>query len=110
MSCRRSASAWPCPGSRARDHVVVQGDYETANSMSFYQPLPVEVVDGGAPALESGLHDPGAPRMLLSRDALSGLWSGAGHVCVLAAEDRLAALALQGAIPVTRAEGRVLVC
>jgi hypothetical protein len=95
---------------RAGDHVVVQGDYETANSMSFYQPLPIEIVDGGAPALASGLRDPKAPRMLLAREALGALWSGAGRVCVLAAEDRLAALALAGPVPVTRAEGRVLVC
>jgi hypothetical protein len=95
---------------RAGDHVVVAGDYETANSLSFYQPLPVEVVDGGAPALASGLRLPQAPRMLLSRAELHALWQGGGRVCVLAGEDRLAALGLAAAVTVTRSEGRVLVC
>jgi 4-amino-4-deoxy-L-arabinose transferase-like glycosyltransferase len=92
------------------DHVVVQGDYETANSMSFYQPLPIEVVDGGAPALASGLREASAFPMVLSRDALRALWAGDRRVCVLVGEDRLGALALPVPLPVTRAEGRVLAC
>jgi len=39
---------------RPGDHLVVVGDYESANSLSFYQPLHVEVFDGVAYALSPG--------------------------------------------------------
>jgi hypothetical protein len=72
------------------DHLVVDGDYETANSMNFYQPLPLQVVEGSAPTLEDGLSYPDAPRLLLTLRDLEWGWKSGEHYCLLAPEERLA--------------------
>jgi hypothetical protein len=81
---------------RAGDHVVIVGDYESANSLSFYQPLHVEVVDGVAYALVPGLKYPDAPRVVLTRAELEALWRGAGRVFALVPRDRLGEWGLGG--------------
>lgn len=91
-------------------HVIVEGDYETANSMSFYQPWPIAIVDGQAPTLAAGLAASDAPHMVLTRAELEDLWTARGDTCVLAPSDRLASLRLGQATLVARAEGRALVC
>jgi hypothetical protein len=91
-------------------HLVVDGDYETANSMNFYQALPVLVVEGSAPTLEDGLTYPDAPRLLLSLNDFERGWKSGEHYCLLAPEERLSGLGLSPVHMVTRAEGRILAC
>ena len=95
---------------RLGDHVVVDGDYETANSMNFYQPLPLQIVEGSAPTLEDGLRYPDAPRLLLSLPDLEGGWKSGERYCVLAPEERLSGLGLSPVHVVMSAGGRVLAC
>ena len=92
------------------DHVVVVGDYETANSMSFYAPVPLEIVEGRAPTLAAGLREPDAPRMVLSRADFEAIWNGEGRACVVSPEGRLGGLGLASGIELTRSLDRVLVC
>jgi 4-amino-4-deoxy-L-arabinose transferase-like glycosyltransferase len=95
---------------RGGDHLVVDGDYETANSMNFYQPLLLEIVEGSAPTLEDGLRYPDAPRLLLSlRELQSGWGSGEGY-CLLAPEERLPGLGLLPLHVVESGGGRTLAC
>jgi 4-amino-4-deoxy-L-arabinose transferase-like glycosyltransferase len=68
---------------RPGDHLVVVGDYESANSVSFYQPLPVQVFDGVAYALVPGMKYPDAPRVVLTRPELEALWRGPGRAFAL---------------------------
>jgi 4-amino-4-deoxy-L-arabinose transferase-like glycosyltransferase len=91
-------------------HLVVDGDFETANSMNFYQPLPLQIVEGSAPTLEDGLSYPDAPPLLLSLHDLERGWKSGEHYCLLAPEERLSRLRLTPVEVVTRAEGRILVC
>jgi hypothetical protein len=91
-------------------HLVVDGDFETANSMNFYQPLPLQIVEGSAPTLEDGLSYPDAPPLLLSLHDLERGWKSEEHYCLLAPEERLSRLRLTPVDVVTRAEGRILVC
>jgi 4-amino-4-deoxy-L-arabinose transferase-like glycosyltransferase len=95
---------------RPGDHVVVVGDYETANSMSFYAPPRLEIVEGRAPTLAAGLRDPDAPKMVLSRADLQRIWNSEGRACVLSPEDRLGGLGLASGFEPMRSLDRVLVC
>jgi 4-amino-4-deoxy-L-arabinose transferase-like glycosyltransferase len=74
---------------RAGDHLVVVGDYESANSLNFYEPLHVEVLDGVAYALIPGMKYPDAPRVVLTREEFAGLWQGGGRVFALVPKERL---------------------
>jgi 4-amino-4-deoxy-L-arabinose transferase-like glycosyltransferase len=81
---------------RPGDHLVVVGDYESANSLSFYQPLPVQVFGGVAYALVPGMKYPDAPRVVLTRAELEALWRGAGRVFALVPRARLGEWGLGG--------------
>jgi 4-amino-4-deoxy-L-arabinose transferase-like glycosyltransferase len=93
---------------RPGDHLVVVGDYESANSVSFYQPLHVEVVGGVAYALVPGMKYPDAPRVVLTRAELEALWWGAGRVFALVPRARLGEWAL-GGTEIAAGPDRVLV-
>jgi 4-amino-4-deoxy-L-arabinose transferase-like glycosyltransferase len=81
---------------QAGDHLVVVGDYESANSMNFYEPLKVEVVDGVAYALIPGMKYPDAPKVVLSREEFEKLWNSHERVFVLVPKDRLGELKPEG--------------
>jgi hypothetical protein len=81
---------------RPGDHLVVVGDYESANSLSFYQPLRVEVYGGLAYALIPGMRYADAPRVVLTRPQLEALWRGSGRVFALVPKARRAELGLDG--------------
>jgi 4-amino-4-deoxy-L-arabinose transferase-like glycosyltransferase len=81
---------------RAGDHLVVVGDYESANSLSFYQPLRVEVYGGLAYALIPGLKYADAPQVVLTRARLEALWQGSGRVFALVPQARRAEFGLDG--------------
>jgi 4-amino-4-deoxy-L-arabinose transferase-like glycosyltransferase len=76
----------------AGDRVVLIGDYESANSISFYQPLRVEVYDGQAYALIPGMKYQDAPQIILSKEEFGTAWQSATRVFALLPKSRLADL------------------
>ncbi len=78
------------------DHLVVVGDYESANSISFYQPLNVEVFEGVAYALIPGMKFPDAPRIVLSRNELESMWWSQSRVFAIVPKSRAGELGLSG--------------
>jgi hypothetical protein len=75
-----------------RDRLVVVDDYETANSLSFYQPLHVEVFDGLAYALVPGMKYPDAPKIVLTREEFSAAWQSERRVFALVPKARIGEL------------------
>jgi 4-amino-4-deoxy-L-arabinose transferase-like glycosyltransferase len=110
VSSKRFGTAVARRSSDHPAHVVIEGDYETANSMAFYEPWPLLLVDGGAPTLAAGLAKADAPRMILDRSQLAALWRTSNETCVLTPTDRLPSLDLPQATLVARTAGRTLVC
>ncbi len=74
------------------DHLVVLGDFESANSLTFYQPLHVEICDGVAYSLIPGMKYADAPQILLNREEFKALWKDRGRVFVLLPKARLGEL------------------
>jgi hypothetical protein len=70
----------------AGDRIVVMDDYESANSLSFYQPLPVEICDGIAYALVPGMQYPDAPKLLWTRQEFDAAWRSSQRVFVLVSD------------------------
>ncbi|MDR0311413.1 MAG: glycosyltransferase family 39 protein [Acidobacteriota bacterium] len=92
------------------DAAVVLGDFETANSVNFYAPVPLYVYKGSAALLTQGMSYPDAPQMLLDPESFAGMWESGRRTFMLAPEDMLPSLKLQSACPVLRSFDRVLVC
>jgi 4-amino-4-deoxy-L-arabinose transferase-like glycosyltransferase len=92
------------------DAAVVLGDFETANSVNFYAPVPLYIFKGSAALLAQGMSYPDAPRMLLTPTSFDAMWEGSSRAFLLAPEDQLPLLNLQSAWPVLRSSGRILVC
>ncbi len=90
------------------DHVVVVGDYESVNSLNFYEPLRVEVVDGVAYALIPGMKYPDAPRIVLTRGEFEGLWRDQARVFAIVPAARAGVLKPAGMV-VLRVLDRLLV-
>jgi 4-amino-4-deoxy-L-arabinose transferase-like glycosyltransferase len=88
------------------DRLVIVGDFESANSMAFYQRLPLQMV-GGAPNLRHGLSYPDAPRLLITPGDLARYVQQPGWTFVLAPKSRLAELPIAGQ-PLLEMGGRVL--
>jgi 4-amino-4-deoxy-L-arabinose transferase-like glycosyltransferase len=78
------------------DRIVVVGDLESANSISFYQPLPVQVFDGVANSLIPGLKYKDAPKVVLSRAEFDAIWQSQGRAFALGSRDRISGLNIQG--------------
>ena len=95
---------------RPGDAAVVLGDFETANSINFYAPVPLYVYNGSAALLTQGMSYPAAPQMLLAPSSFARMWEGNSRAFLLVPEDQLSSLELQSAWPVLRSSGRVLVC
>jgi hypothetical protein len=81
---------------RPGDRVVVVGDYESANSLNFYQPLPVEVADGTAYALIPGMRFPDSPEIVLTGEEFRSAWHSNERVFALVPESRIRPLKLDG--------------
>jgi 4-amino-4-deoxy-L-arabinose transferase-like glycosyltransferase len=90
------------------DRLVVIGDYESANSLSFYQPLHVELLDGVAYALIPGMKFADAPNMVLTKKEFSAAWQSQNRVFVLLPKTRMDSLNPSG-IEMMRVLHRVLV-
>ncbi len=74
------------------DHLIVVGDYESANSLNFYEPLPVEIYDGVAYALIPGMKYPDAPRIVLKREEFERTWKSESRVFALIPRTRVGEL------------------
>ncbi len=81
---------------RPGDRLIVVGDYESANSINFYQPLHVEVVDGLAYALVPGMKYPDAPRTILPRQEFASAWKSPKRVFALVPKTRIGELSPAG--------------
>ena len=81
---------------RPGDRLVVVGDYESANSLNFYESLPVEIFDGSAYALIPGMRYPDAPEIVLSREEFQTAWRSSGRVFALVPVARIGELGLNG--------------
>jgi len=68
---------------RSGDRLIVVGDYESANSLSFYTPLRVEVSGGLAYALVPGLKYPDAPKIVLTDKEFEAAWQSGRRVFAL---------------------------
>jgi len=95
---------------RPGDAAVVLGDYETANSINFYAPVPLYIFDGSAALLTQGMSYKDAPQMLLTPSTFAGIWEGKSRTFLLAPEDLITSLNLNSAWHVLRSSGRVLIC
>ncbi len=65
------------------DRLVVVGDYEASNSLNFYQPLQVEVVEGMAYTM------PDDPGVVLSKKEYLEAWQSTDRVFVLTPEEKI---------------------
>jgi hypothetical protein len=81
---------------RSGDRLVVVDDYESANSLNFYEPLGVEVFSGTAYALIPGMKYLDAPKIVLSRQEFQSAWQSPNHTFVVIPKSRLAELNLGG--------------
>ena len=91
------------------DRVVVMGDYESANSLNFYEPWPVEVCGGVAYALMPGMKYPDAPQIVLTQKEFETVWkSPESRVFALVPKARLGDLTPAG-MEILRVLDRVLV-
>jgi hypothetical protein len=81
---------------RPGDRLVVVGDYESANSLNFYEPLRVEIFDGSAYALIPGMRYPDSPEIILSQEEFQSAWRSAGRVFALVPAARIGELSLDG--------------
>ncbi len=107
ISSKRFALA-VAQAARPGDRLVVAGDYESANSLNFYEPLRVEVYDGVAYALIPGMKFKDAPQIVLTRPDFEAGWRGPERVFALLPRTRLAELKPAG-IPMLQVLDRVLV-
>ena len=73
---------------RPEDRLIVMEDYESANSLNFYQPLHVEVVNGLAYALVPGMKYPDAPKIILTKQEFIKAWQSGTRVFALAPKAR----------------------
>ena len=80
------------------DRLIVVGDYESANSISFYTQLPVEIYKGVAYALIPGMKYPDSPRMILTAEEFRSAWSSPRRVFVLAPKEHLKELMPGGTV------------
>jgi 4-amino-4-deoxy-L-arabinose transferase-like glycosyltransferase len=93
---------------RPGDRVIVADHYESANSLNFYEPLPVEVFSGEAYALIPGMAYPDSPKIVLTPQEFQSAWQSQTRIFVLGSERRLAELNLRG-VPMLSLLNRALI-
>jgi 4-amino-4-deoxy-L-arabinose transferase-like glycosyltransferase len=77
---------------RPGDRLVVVDDYESANSLNFYEPLPVEVYSGAAYALIPGMKYPDAPKIVLTQQEFQSAWKSPRNMFALLPKSRVGEL------------------
>lgn len=90
--------------------VVVVGDFEFANSINFYAPVQLFLLEGRAASIEQGLRYSDAPRMIISREELDKLWLGRERAFLLSSTGEMERGGPQPAFPILEHSGRRLVC
>lgn len=93
----------------ARPRVIVLGDFESANSINFYSSAQIMILGGRAESIERGLGYADAPKVLISRDYLEGLWNGPERIFLLGSQEKVAQLGLSPAFTVLDYSGRRLI-
>jgi 4-amino-4-deoxy-L-arabinose transferase-like glycosyltransferase len=93
---------------RPGDRLIVLDDYESANSLAFYQPLRVEVCEGLAYALIPGMKFPDAPRIVLTLEEFDRAWLSPGRVFALGPKSRMSEVKPDG-VKVMQILDRVLI-
>ena len=81
---------------RQGDRLVVMGDYESANSLNFYEPLRVEVYGGTAYALIPGMKYPKSPKIVLTRQEFQAAWRSPRRIFALVPKTRIGDLSPAG--------------
>jgi len=76
------------------DRLILMDDYESANSLSFYQPLQVEIHDGQAYALVPGMRFPDAPNIVLSQEEFRAAWRSGSRIFLIGPIGRIETLDL----------------
>jgi 4-amino-4-deoxy-L-arabinose transferase-like glycosyltransferase len=95
---------------RPGDSLITFGDYEAANSINFYAPMPLEMCEGTAAVLSWGLRYQDAPRRILSQAEMKSRWNGPSRTFLLVPDARIADLSLKRPYEVLRSAGRTLLC
>lgn len=93
------------PGERT----IVMGDFESANSILFYAPVRLMLLDGKAESIERGLHFADAPKLIISRDYLESIWRGPERTFLLGTEREIASLGIAPSFIVADYAGRRLI-
>jgi 4-amino-4-deoxy-L-arabinose transferase-like glycosyltransferase len=81
---------------RPGDRLIVVDDYESANSLNFYEPLPVEIFSGTAYALIPGMKYPDAPKIVLTQQEFQSAWKSPRRIFAVVSRKTLAELNLGG--------------
>lgn len=92
------------------DQIVVIGDYETANSINYYTPLPLRLYDGMSSSLDHGMRYPDAPKMIVSQIDLDNMWKSNNRIFLLAYPDRIKKLGYMNPPIIMNYGGRTLIC
>jgi 4-amino-4-deoxy-L-arabinose transferase-like glycosyltransferase len=92
------------------DTAITVGDFEAANSMNFYSPIPLEIYQGTAAVLEWGSRYPDAPRRILSRADFELRWRGMQRTFLLVPDGKVEGLHLDHSYTVLQSGGRTLLC
>jgi hypothetical protein len=92
----------------AGDRLVVMGDYESANSLNFYEPLQVQVYNGQAYALIPGMKFPESPKIVLTQKEFRSAWLSTNRTFALVPTTRIGDLDPHG-IEIVRVLDRALI-
>jgi len=92
------------------DVVINMGDFETANSLSVYAPMPLLVFEGKAAVLSWGLRYADAPQRVLTRDEFVARWNTPQRTFLLLPLEQFPQLPHGAYHEVFRDGGRVLYC
>jgi 4-amino-4-deoxy-L-arabinose transferase-like glycosyltransferase len=93
---------------RPHDHFIVMGNFETANSINFYARIPIQIFQGRADLIASGLGYPDAPRVILSRADLEATWTAPEHAFLLVPDGEVPNVPVAPLYTVMRSAGRTL--
>jgi 4-amino-4-deoxy-L-arabinose transferase-like glycosyltransferase len=83
---------------QAGDRIVIADDYESANSISFYTPMRVEIFGGAAYALVPGMKYPDAPKIILTKEEFLSAWQSNRRMFVLTPKERIPELNPDGIV------------
>ena len=92
------------------DAAITVGDFEAANSVNFYAPVPLQVYGGTAAVLTWGLGYADAPPCVLTKDEFESRWNGPQRTFLIVADHQIAGLHLSHNFEILHSAGRTLLC